>query len=117
MFKLSMKRVVHYLLLAAVLVGLLMWCAYLTGYDEMLADVAAFPPWCEEWLDDSTRLWRVKCPFNWWVFALFALITAAMVVPFVLRMWRSRSLRPAGAVTVTGAKMWSNRKNARRTFP
>ena len=94
-----LKKATHYLLLAAVLVGLPMGCAYLARYDEMLADVAAFPPRCEEWLDDPTRLWRVKCPFNWWVFALFALITAAMVVPFVLRMWRSRSLRPAGAVT------------------
>ena len=70
-----LKKATHYLLLAAVLVGLPMGCAHLARYDEMLADVAAFPPRCEEWLDDPTRLWRVKCPFNWWVFALFALIT------------------------------------------
>ena len=62
-----LKKATHYLLLAAVLVGLPMGCAYLARYDEMLADVAAFPPRCEEWLDDPTRLWRVECPFSGWV--------------------------------------------------
>ena len=79
------KRIVHYLLLSLVLVGLPLGCAWIAGFEELLADVAALPPRCEEWMRDPARLWRVKCPFSWWVFALFAAITAAMVVPFVRR--------------------------------
>ena len=100
------KRIVHYLLLSLVLVGLPLGCAWLAGSDEILADVAAFPPRCEEWMREPVRLWRVKCPFSWWVFALFAAITAAMVVPFVLRMRRSRSLRPTGAITAFPFPLW-----------
>ena len=84
-----MKRVIHYLLLAAVLVGLPLGCAWVGGYDQVLADVAMFPPQCEDWVSDSARLWRVKCPFNWWIFAAMGLCVAAAVWPFARRAWRA----------------------------
>ena len=80
-----MKRLAHYLLLAGVLVGIPLGCAWVGGYHEVLADVAEIAPQCEEWVSDPARLWRVKCPFNWWVFALFAAITLGMVAPFARR--------------------------------
>lgn len=80
-----MKRLAHYLLLAGVLVGIPLGCAWVGGYHEVLADVAEIAPQCEEWVSDPARLWRVKCPFNWWVFALFAAITLGMIAPFARR--------------------------------
>ena len=81
----GMKKIVHYLILAAVLVGLPLGCAWVAGYDAMLADVGEIAPQCEKWVNDPVRLWRVKCPFNWWVFALFAAITIGTVAPFARR--------------------------------
>ena len=99
-----MKRIVHYLILAAVLVGFPLWCAWVGGYDQVLADVAMFPPQCEDWVSDSARLWRVKCPFNWWIFAAMGLCVAAAVWPFARRfcraLRRSRSLRPTDVARV-----------------
>ena len=80
-----MRRIVQYLVLAAVLVGLPLGCAWIGGYDEVLADVAKIAPQCERWVDDPTRLWSVKCPFCWWVFATMGVFVAAVVGPFVRR--------------------------------
>ena len=88
-----MKRIVHYLILAAVLVGLPLGCAWVGGYDQVLADVAMFPPQCEDWINDSARLWRVKCPFNWWMFAAMGLCVAAAAWPFARRFCRALRLR------------------------
>ena len=70
-----MRRIVQYLILAAVLVGLPLGCAWIGGYDEVLADVAKIAPQCERWVDDPTRLWSVKCPFSW-IFAASFFIAA-----------------------------------------
>lgn len=77
------------MLLAAVLVGLPLGCAWVGGYDQVLADVAMFPPQCEDWVSDSARLWRVKCPFNWWIFAAMGVAVAAAVWPFARRFCRA----------------------------
>ena len=43
-----MKRIVQYLILAAVLVGLPLGCAWIGGYQEVLADVFEIAPRCED---------------------------------------------------------------------
>ena len=84
-----MKKTIHYVLLAALLVGLPLGCAWLAGYDDVLADVAAVPPQCGNWPNEPARLWRVKCPFSWWGLAIVAAVTAWMVVPFARRFVRA----------------------------
>ena len=92
-----MKRIVHYLLLAAVLVGLPLGCAWVAGYDAMLADVAEIVPRCEEWADDPTRLWRMKCPFDWRVFVAMASSVVVVVVPFARRAFKGLRRFSAGS--------------------
>ena len=101
-----MKRVIHYLLLAAVLVGLPLGCAWVGGYDQVLADVAMFPPQCEDWINDSARLWRVKCPFNWWIFAAMGGVVFAAVAPFARRAWRAFANAAAGEQRRYGFPWW-----------
>jgi len=97
-----MKRALHYLLLAAVLIGLPLGCAWIGGKGEMLADVAAFPPKGDEWMQMTERLWAVRCPFSWSIFCFFFAITAASVAPFLWRMVRGMSgvsRRPSNQAT------------------
>ena len=51
----GMKKIVHYLILAAVLVGLPLGCAWVAGYDAMLSDVAEIAPQCEKWVNDPAH--------------------------------------------------------------
>ena len=88
-----MRRIIHYLTLAAVLVGLPLGCAWLGGYDEVLADVAEIAPRCEKWVNDPARLWRLKCPFNWWIFAAMGVVVLAAVWPFARRFCRALGMR------------------------
>ena len=81
-----MKRIVHYFLLAAVLVGVPLVCAWLGGYDQVLADVSTLVPRCENWGNDSARLWRAKCPFSWSVFVTMGVCVIAAVGPFGKRV-------------------------------
>lgn len=92
----KMKRVAEYLTLAAVLVGLPLGCAWIGGYHDVLADVAEIAPKCEEWVNDPARLWRVKCPFNWWIFAAMGGVVFAAVAPFARRAWRAFANAAAG---------------------
>ena len=91
MFGVLMKKIAHYLLLAAVLIGLPLGCAWIAGYDAVLADVRAFPPQCEEWMQMPERLWRLKCQFNWWVFIAMGIFVAAAVYPFAVRFIKALS--------------------------
>ena len=84
-----MKKLLHYLILAVVLVGLPLACCVLAGYDEMLSDVKAFPPRCEEWMQMPERLWRLKCPFSWPVFIGMGVFVALAVWPFAVRFVRA----------------------------
>ena len=81
-----MKRCLHYLVLAALLVAVPLLCCICAGYDDMLADVAAFPPRCDDWVDLPERLWEVKCPFSWYAFAGMSAFVALSVFPFLRRV-------------------------------
>ena len=81
-----MKRCLHYIVLAALLVAVPLLCCICAGYDDMLADVAAFPPRCDDWIGLPERLWEVKCPFNWYAFVGMSAIAALSVLPFLRRV-------------------------------
>lgn len=87
------EQVLHYFLLAALLVGLPLACCVLAGYDGMLADVKAFPPDCRNWAHDPTRLWPVKCPFKWWAFTVGLVVVVGMSFPFAGRFIKALSFR------------------------
>ena len=93
-----MKRIVQYLILAAILVGLPLGCAWVAGYDAMLDDVRAFPPRCEEWMRMPERLWHLKCPFNWPIFIGMVVSVAAAVWPFARRFRKALGLRRTAPV-------------------
>ena len=75
-----MKRLVQYLILAAVLIGVPLGCAWLAGKDEILSGVAAFPPRTEDW--GAAEYWQQRCPFNWTVFVALAAVVVAVVGTF-----------------------------------
>jgi len=93
----SVKKCLHYLLLAALLVAVPLLCCICAGYDDTLSDVLAFPPRCDDWVDQPGRLWETKCPFNWYVFAGMSAFVALSVLPFLRRlvkaMWEQRVYR------------------------
>lgn len=80
-----MKRILHYLLLAAVLLGLPLLCCVLAGYDEVLEGVKNFPPRTEDFGSHPEKLWNFRRPFNWWWFAGFAAFTVGCLYPFLKR--------------------------------
>lgn len=83
---------VHFSILAVVLVGIPFVCCLLFGNDQMLRDVLAFPPDCENWLADPRRLWQMKCPFNGWVFGFLSASVVAILFPFVRRFFKALQL-------------------------
>ena len=87
-----MKRCLHYIVLAALLVAVPLLCCICAGYDDMLADVAAFPPRCDDWIGLPERLWEVKCPFNWYAFVGMSAIAALSVLPQQAELSPQRSL-------------------------
>ena len=89
------RRIVHYLVLAAVLVGTPLLCCILGGRTQLLEGVTQFPPRTEDWGLRPELLWNFRRPFNWWVFAAMVLFTAASMFPFARRAWRF--LRSRGA--------------------
>lgn len=89
------RRIVHYLVLAAVLVGMPLLCCVLGGHAQLLEGVTQFPPRTEDWGLRPEMLWNFRRPFNWWVFAAMVLFTAASMFPFARRAWRF--LRSRGA--------------------
>ena len=80
-----MKRIVHYLLLAAILVGLPLACCLVGGYDEILAGVKSFPPRTEDFGLHPEKLWNYRRPFNWCWFLGMAAFTAGCLFPFLRR--------------------------------
>ena len=91
------RRILHYLILAAVLVGVPMLCAYIDGSDEILAGLRQFPPRTEDWGFRPEKLWNVRHPFNWVWFLCMASFTVASLLPLFRRGFRSllASPRPA----------------------
>ena len=88
-----MKRVFQYLILAAVLIGLPLGCAWIAGKDEILSGVAAFPPRTEDW--GAAEYWQQRCPFNWAVFVALAAAVVTVVGTFAKRAWKNRSFASA----------------------
>ena len=84
-----MKRTLHYLILAAVLLGVPLACCMLGGYDGVLETAKQFPPRTEDWGFHPEKLWNVRRPFNWWWFLGMATFTAACLFPFLRRGFRT----------------------------
>ena len=91
-----MKRLSHYLLLAAVLLGVPLACAWLGGRRELLEGLLAFPPRTEDWGLDPSKLWNMRRPFSWALFLVFAAVVALMVAPFVWRLARGGQAKRGG---------------------
>jgi len=99
------KRFVHYSVLAAVLLGWPLACAWLGGRQELLEGVRAFPPRTEDWGLDPAKLWNMRRPFSWPVFAALVAGVLAAVAPFVWRLARG-SGSSAPAVRFRGRFPW-----------
>lgn len=95
-----MKRLLHYIILAVLLLGVPYLCCVLCGKDEVLAGVLQFPPRTEDWGVHPEKLWNVRRPFNWWWFLGMAAFTFVCLRPLVVRgihslrgVWKSPCLR------------------------
>jgi len=82
------RKTIHYLVLAAVLLGVPLACAWLGGRHDVLDGVRAFPPRTEDWGLDPAKLWNMRRPFSWPVFAAMAAGVLAVVAPFAWRVLR-----------------------------
>lgn len=89
-----MKRLLHYFILATLLLGVPYLCCVSCGRDEVLAGVLQFPPRTEDWGFHPERLWNVRHPFNWWWFLGMAAFTFVCVFPLVRRGWRMLKTLP-----------------------
>ena len=83
-----LKRIVHYAILAAALIGVPLACCVLGGHTELLEGVKSFPPRTEDWGLRPELLWNHRRPFNWWAFSGLVALTALCLSPFLRRMWR-----------------------------
>ena len=102
----AFKRILHYVILAVLLIGTPLVCCLLGGYDEILEGVKNFPPRTEDFGFYPEKLWNNRCPFNWWAFIGLVLFTAMCLKPFVRRCLKSafatnRSPRTANHVSRT----------------
>ena len=89
----EVKRIVHCLLFAVVLVGVPLGCAWSAGKEEILSGVAAFPPRTEDW--GAAEYWQQRCPFNWTVFVALAAVVVTVVGMFAKKAVRNRAVASA----------------------
>jgi len=82
------RRMGQYAVLAAVLLGVPLACAWFGGRREVLEGVCAFPPRTEDWGLDASKLWNMRRPFSWTVFVAMAAGVLATVAPFAWRVVR-----------------------------
>lgn len=82
------KRVVHYAVLAAALLGVPLACCILGGHSELLEGVKSFPPRTEDWGFHPELLWNHRRPFSWWAFSGLMAFTALCLFPFARRLLR-----------------------------
>ena len=80
------KRIIQYLILAAVLLGLPLICLFFGGKDELIEGLKAFPPRTEDWGLDAAKLWTMRKPFAWSSFLVMTGGVLAAVLPFVWRL-------------------------------
>ena len=83
-----LKRIVHYTILAAALIGVPLACCVLGGHTELLEGVKSFPPRTEDWGLRPELLWNHRRPFNWGAFSGLVALTTLCLFPFLRRMWR-----------------------------
>ena len=83
-----MKRILHYVLLAAILLGIPPVCCLTGGYDGILEGVKNFPPRTEDWGFHPEMLWNHRCPFNWAIFIFLSSLTLLCLFPFIRRVVR-----------------------------
>ena len=81
----SLKRILHYFILAVILLGVPALCAWLGGYDEIWEGVKSFPPRTEDWGFHPEKLWNYRRPFRWGAFIGLIAFTAWCLWPCVKR--------------------------------
>ena len=101
-----MKRVLHYLLLALLLLGVPYVCCLVGGYDDVLEGVRQFPPRTEDWGFHPEKLWNVRRPFNWWWFLGMCLFTFVCMFPLVMRGIRALRTQPFRTESVKRRLPW-----------
>ena len=84
-----MKRLLHYLILAVILLGVPAFFAWIGGYDEIWEGVKSFPPRTEDWGFHPEKLWNHRCPFSWGWFATMMFFTFLCLRPLVRRCLRA----------------------------
>lgn len=82
------RRALHYLLLAAILLGTPLIFAMASGRQDLLDGLLVFPPRTEDWGADATKLWNKRCPFSWTVFSGLVIFGVVTCGPFVRRLLR-----------------------------
>ena len=90
------KRILHYLILAAILLGTPALCAWLGGYGEIWEGVKSFPPRTEDWGFHPEKLWNCRRPFTWCAFIGLLAFTSWCLYPFVRRMAKAVRTGVAG---------------------
>lgn len=83
------KRVLHYLLLAAILLAAPAFFAWLAGDAEIWEGVCSFPPRTEDWGVHPEKLWNFRAPFQWAWFIGYAVFTIATMFPLARRAVRA----------------------------
>ena len=76
-----MKKVLHYLILALILIGIPVLTAGMFGSDEIWNGLLNFPPRTEDWGLDPSKSWNVRYPFSWWVFIPLAILVICVCLP------------------------------------
>lgn len=87
------KRLLHYAVLAAVLLGVPLACCVLGGHHELLEGVKSFPPRTEDWGFHPELLWNHRRPFTWPAFIGLAVFTFICLRPFLARLWKFAASR------------------------
>ena len=82
------RRILHYAVLAAALVGVPLACCILGGRTELLEGIRNFPPRTEDWGFHPELLWNYRRPFSWWAFSGMMAFTLWCFLPFIRRMYR-----------------------------
>ena len=100
------RRLLHYAILAAVLLGVPALCAW-WGADVRIWDgVRSFPPRTEFLLHD----WKRECPFSWWWWGGYAAFVVLCTFAFVRRAlraaWGGRRAAVAARVPAVGVFPW-----------
>ena len=92
-----MKRLLHYLILAVILLGAPAFFAWVGGYDEIWEGVKSFPPRTEDWGFHPEKLWNHRCPFSWGWFATMMFFTFLCLRPLVARCLKAAFGRECSA--------------------